>query len=61
MNRTNEARMRCEPAATQREREHGSRGIPIVGSCYRATPTEDMEAIKFAVVIDKMCRLEIVL
>jgi hypothetical protein len=37
-----------EPAAIQRVREHGSRGVSIVGSRYKATPGEDIKDLMCA-------------
>jgi hypothetical protein len=46
----------CEPVAIHQGREYGSRGIPIVGSRYLATPGEDSDALMFRAVICKVCR-----
>jgi hypothetical protein len=44
-------------AAIQQGCEHGSRGIPIIGSRNLAMPSEDTKALKFEVVICKVNRL----
>jgi hypothetical protein len=40
----------CELAAIQREREHGSRGMPTVASRYQAMTGEDIEEFVYAAV-----------
>jgi hypothetical protein len=47
--------------AIQRDHENQSRGIPAVWSHYLETRGEDTEALMFAVVICKECRLAIAL
>jgi hypothetical protein len=43
--------MSCEPVASRKGREHGTRVIFTVGSRYLATPSEDTEALIFALMI----------
>jgi hypothetical protein len=46
----------CESVASQQGYEHGIRAVFIVRSRCLATPSEDIEALMFAVVICRVCK-----
>jgi hypothetical protein len=45
----------CEMVASW-QCEHGSRGMPVVGSRYLAMTGEDIEAVVLGVMICRVCR-----